>query len=507
MFNAIFGNFLFSSKAAPVTEEHSKCLATEASTQTTSISAATQTGFDVQIGVGSNDDNNAMTDMSISTTLKNTKSTSTGTTNQLDWVIIDPSEGNIDHLMDESQLEHKTVQNAENLVEMGCENEPADWKRTNEDNDVLLGSFFDKNEHEEPSIMSKLFRSGLGLNENFDQLEKHNEIDANQTKKPTTEDPTWLITPLPCLTSITESSHQRSMIDNYPLENLLIEHPSMSVFISATNSQQKNNKSLPVATSSSSPLRQQKQLSQSVSLPLINVSNQIEVTKMDNICCEMKISKDEEEKREENNEIKKKNKKANKKNNRKPNRKVPRRSVKFEKKSMVADCDLEPIIFTIGDDEVTCEQQPAALTEKQVAVKEEESLAAVEVAVVEILEVAVEQQIESANSSIQLSRKSKKSKKSKASPSTQIAKSTLKSSNNKENMQVKTLLLNESKKCVSPITHHNCNRFELSLLNKNQMKRNNKNSTFSSLRNNVNSNQRKYHKLQQPSFSVNIQQF
>jgi len=494
MFNAIFGNFLFSSKAAPVPEEESKCLATEASTQTTS----TQTGFDVQIGVGSNDDNNAMT------TLTNTKST--GATSQLDWVIIDPSEGHIDHLMDESQLEHK-IPNMENLIEMGCENEPVDWRRPVEDSDVLLGSFFDKNEHDEPSMMSKLFRSGLGLNEHFDdQHEQHNENETNKTKKPT-EDPTWLITPLPCLTSITESSHQRSMIDNYPLENLLIEHPSMSVFISATNSQQNNN-SLPVATlpAAASPFRQQKQLSQSVSLPLINVSNQIEVTQLDNTCCEIKKAIDQETK--EVAELKKKNKKANKKNNRKPNRKVPRRSVTFEKKSIVADCDLEPIIFTIGDDEVTCVEQPTFAVQQQVVhVKEEESLVAAEVAVVEILEVAVEQQIESANSSIQMIRKSKKSKKSKASP-TQVAKlAGNKSSNNKENMQVKTLLLNETKKCVSPITHHNSNRFELSLLNKNQMKRNNKNSTFSSMRNNVNSNQRKYHKLQQPSFFVNIQQF
>jgi len=43
----------------------------------------------------------------------------------------------------------------------------------------------------------------------------------------------WLITPLPCLTSITAS--QRSISDNAELENLLIEHPSMSVFVTATS--------------------------------------------------------------------------------------------------------------------------------------------------------------------------------------------------------------------------------------------------------------------------------
>ncbi len=41
---------------------------------------------------------------------------------------------------------------------------------------------------------------------------------------------TWLITPLPSLVSL--STSQRSIVDSGALENLLIEHPSMSVFIS-----------------------------------------------------------------------------------------------------------------------------------------------------------------------------------------------------------------------------------------------------------------------------------
>jgi hypothetical protein len=41
---------------------------------------------------------------------------------------------------------------------------------------------------------------------------------------------TWFITPLPSLVSL--STSQRSIVDTGALENLLIEHPSMSVFIS-----------------------------------------------------------------------------------------------------------------------------------------------------------------------------------------------------------------------------------------------------------------------------------
>ena len=43
------------------------------------------------------------------------------------------------------------------------------------------------------------------------------------------EQDSWLITPLPSLVSLQTS--QKSLIENAPLENLLIEHPSMSVFI------------------------------------------------------------------------------------------------------------------------------------------------------------------------------------------------------------------------------------------------------------------------------------
>jgi len=219
--------------------------------------------------------------------------------------------------------------------------------------------------------------------------------------------------------------------------------------------------------------------------------------------------------------MKKKNKKANKKNNRKPNRTVPRRSVTFNNNTTTTtttqqeSCELEPIVFTIGDEVEDCEEeqtveeqqqpQPEAVTATETTVVENQVVAELE-PVAEISEATVlqqvavvEQQIESAN--LLLSKKAKKAKKSRKSRHQQQQSP---ASNNKENMQVKTLLLNDIKKSCSPQANHN--RFELSLLNKNQMKRNN-NSKFSALRNNVNSQQRKYHKLQQPSFSVSIQQF
>ena len=206
--------------------------------------------------------------------------------------------------------------------------------------------------------------------------------------------------------------------------------------------------------------------------------------------------------------LKKKQKKACKKNHRIPKRSVPRRSVKFDKKSEpVTEFDLEPIIFILGDDsEEKCEESTKVEEQKAQVVSEQVELEpAVEVVEATVLQqiAVVEQQMDSANSSISSSKKSKKAKKAKSAASAQ-AKTGLKSSNNKENMQMKTLLLNEVKKCgVFQNGSTNNKRFEFSS-NKNQMERNNK--ICFSMRN-VNIQQRKYHKLQQPSFSFNIQQF
>ena len=66
-------------------------------------------------------------------------------------------------------------------------------------------------------------------------------------------------------------------------------------------------------------------------------------------------------------------------------------------------------------------------------------------------------------------------------------------SHNKENVQVKNFLLNEFKKSNFAVAQSN-----YAPLSRNQMKRSNKNNSFSSVRN-VNANQRKYHKLHQPA--------
>jgi len=91
--------------------------------------------------------------------------------------------------------------------------------------DCLLDAFFERANEEEADVDDQEMLS----QEELERRELTCLTLLNSNKK---ED--WLITPLPCLTSITTS--QRSIIENHPLENLLIEHPSMSVFVSATSS-------------------------------------------------------------------------------------------------------------------------------------------------------------------------------------------------------------------------------------------------------------------------------
>lgn len=115
-----------------------------------------------------------------------------------DWVIVEKRSPVIQQ---QQQLRHESVATSTHVdeAEMPAEiDEPVrkEVEEGDDDDDVLLGSFFERQETNCP-----------------------NE---------------WLITPLPCLTSITCS--QRSLVDNDPLENLLIEHPSMSVFVTVTSS-------------------------------------------------------------------------------------------------------------------------------------------------------------------------------------------------------------------------------------------------------------------------------
>lgn len=96
------------------------------------------------------------------------------------------------------------------------------FDRPEDDNDIILGSFFEKNENSNDD--QERYKTQRLAEEDEDISD---EVVAEVRNKD------WLITPLPCLRSITAS--QRSISENAELENLLIEHPSMSVFVSATS--------------------------------------------------------------------------------------------------------------------------------------------------------------------------------------------------------------------------------------------------------------------------------
>ena len=83
--------------------------------------------------------------------------------------------------------------------------------------------------------------SEYGLNRLFDSQQQDcsngnvimNDEQPMQQEEPqqkAVEQDTWLITPLPSLVSL-QTSQKSPLMENAPLENLLIEHPSMSVFI------------------------------------------------------------------------------------------------------------------------------------------------------------------------------------------------------------------------------------------------------------------------------------
>ena len=94
--------------------------------------------------------------------------------------------------------------------------------------------------------MEKMQMSEYGLNRLFDSQQQEDcnssssssgknviindePMQQEEPQQKTIEQDSWLITPLPYLVSLQTS--QKSLIENAPLENLLIEHPSMSVFI------------------------------------------------------------------------------------------------------------------------------------------------------------------------------------------------------------------------------------------------------------------------------------
>jgi succinate dehydrogenase flavin-adding protein (antitoxin of CptAB toxin-antitoxin module) len=112
---------------------------------------------------------------------------------------------------------------------------------TNTTNDIILGSFFEKNEQESEED-ARRYSTHMRV-ESSDDEDEQEEADGKVAEEAVTVAPAvvpqksgndWQITPLPCLTSTTWS--QRSLVAEDPLENLLIEHPSMSVFVTATSS-------------------------------------------------------------------------------------------------------------------------------------------------------------------------------------------------------------------------------------------------------------------------------
>ena len=373
-----------------------------------------------------------------------------------DWVIVDPNdEANAIMRARETgstQTDEQLAAN-ENLVDMQearvaspydvkTEAEmkaflAASQRADEEDLDLMLRSFFDRNEREGLEEMRL-----RGEEEHEQQTVE--QMEANPVEQ---AEETWLITPLPCLTSITMS--QRSIIENGTLENLLIEHPSMSVFMSATSS--------------------------SASSPALDACEEFE-TRMDHH---------------------KKNKPQGKKGKKSPTKPAePKTNVSQSYlyfTSLINDLNLiisNEIISKETESEekqqqtpVLKESQPKCVITKSVAEKRKEAdksgsdLANTSGGSNESLQLA-----------FPLKRKEKKNKKSPKA-----------SNKDKENLQVKTLLLNDFKKCGSGVL----GRLDSAQSNKNQMKRNNKNATFSR---DANKKQRKYHNLQQPSFSYNSNQ-
>jgi hypothetical protein len=173
-----------------------------------------------------------------------------------DWVIVDkmddaePSNLNrplINHVGINTSMHRSVVHQTESndsvdTLNTGHTDQPSVSSHPNkvdeelESDDVLLGSFFERNEREEMNTDEQMV------------------IEQQQPSKKSRED--WLITPLPCLTSMTPSK-QRSIIESDPLENLLIEHPSMSVFVAATSSES-------CSDHSSNDLEELSQITQSV---------------------------------------------------------------------------------------------------------------------------------------------------------------------------------------------------------------------------------------------------
>lgn len=227
MFN-LFGSLFFGNRAEAKQEviEESKPEETESLNTKETTGVQTQTTENAQ-------QQNELTDAN-----QIKPQTDKANTSGLDWVIVDRSEeadkcesstelNSRDVGVNTSMIQSMQTNPLEEQKEKQVPKEKSIFDRDDDDNDIILGSFFEKNQNSNDDG-DRYKTSGM-------------EEDEDDETEAATPNKDWLITPLPCLTSITAS--QRS-IENDPLENLLIEHPSMSVFVTATSSSNQEDEEL-----------------------------------------------------------------------------------------------------------------------------------------------------------------------------------------------------------------------------------------------------------------------
>jgi hypothetical protein len=237
----LLGNLIFGSRSNESGSQTVEQLNVENTTNTNNNLITNEASTQTSINLVNNTQKNGAESATLFNNEANTQQAANNNlkaTGELDWVIVDRSEeadklnksigtstsaNNMDvgvntSIIVDNQMAYATTnqtsaQNgAEQILTEEHEREDEQKEEDEESDEILLGSFFERNEHTD------------GEEEEMQQDEEEDEVKQKD----------WLITPLPCLTSITTS--QRSIVENHPFENLLIEHPSMSVFVSATSS-------------------------------------------------------------------------------------------------------------------------------------------------------------------------------------------------------------------------------------------------------------------------------
>lgn len=226
MFNLLGSIFGYGQSSPTVATESSTCINNneEASQSTSGLVVASTTptvNQSTQTQTKVVDLTNSVAGATTSSQASNLNNSTNTTSSPADWVIVDRSEAAVEKCNKAAAVDVSTSMTASiDDLQKSTVVAPAVATTTNTTTNnitdsVMLGSFFDKNAAEDEEFNKKY----------------GNAANMHQTKD-------WLITPLPCLTSITAS--QRSIVDNDPMENLLIEHPSMSVFVAATSSAEDN---------------------------------------------------------------------------------------------------------------------------------------------------------------------------------------------------------------------------------------------------------------------------